>query len=92
MNLPWILDGISQIESNVLVSVTGIPPTDAEKVDRILSEPWVADGVTIPESQGAQFLSDIWGSNREMAEFLFGLAWVADGIAGGGTQRFAIHI
>ncbi len=82
MNLPWILDGISQIESNVLVSLTGIPPTDAEKVDRILSQPWVADGVTIPEAQGAQFLSDIWGSNREMAEFLLGLAWVADGIAG----------
>ena len=81
MSLPWVVDGIDQPESNVLVSLAGLSrPMDTEKIWRILDLPWIGDGISKDEDRGAQALADIWWVNREAGEFFIDLSWVADGL------------
>ena len=77
---PWVGDGLSSHEEEVLRRITAQDPVDMELAKGILSQPWVADGVMENEADGAINLIESWESNPQLGKFLALQYWVMDGL------------
>ena len=80
LQMPWVADGLSQPESNVLSKLNGRRPVDAELARWIYNLPWIADGITELESNAAEELIHTWRSDPELVKLVADFLSVADGV------------
>ena len=79
LNTPWVTDGITQYESQVLRRTISKSPFNADLADRMFNLTWITDGVTKYEGDAAESLAEIYRSHSELGEIVFSLPWVTDG-------------
>lgn len=80
LEMPWVADGLSQPESNILSTLNGRLPVDAQLARWVYNLPWIADGITELESNAAEELIHIWRSDPELVKLVADFLSVADGV------------
>lgn len=77
--LPWISDGVSQLDVRALEHLKGIASRDKNLLAHVLSVPWIADGISAQEAAALRFPKDLAAIDLGLAKAVMELAWTADG-------------
>ena len=80
LEMPWVADGLSQPESNILDTLNGRLPVDAQLARWVYNLPWIADGITELESSAAEELIHTWRSDPDLVKLVADILSVADGV------------
>lgn len=78
--LPWIADGVSQMESLALSELEEVANIERDYFMQVMAVPWIADGITSAEELASlDFLPTLGYAGPGLAKAILGLAWTADG-------------
>ena len=59
MGLPWIADGVTEYESQVVDYFADLAKENLALVERLMGLPWIADGVTEYELQAVRYVGGL---------------------------------
>ena len=79
-DLPWMTDGIVDMEFSSLESLLGIVMSDLELSRRVIGYAWFADGFVPRELQTLDNLEDIAAQDLAMAKAMSEYFWIADDV------------
>ena len=80
VSLPWVIDGITEDEGQVLVAIAKAAGNDTSVALALATLPWIADGVTGGEAQELAWFEGNSG-DPESAEVILGYPWMRNGIS-----------
>ena len=82
LDLPWIGDGVTELELEVVISISRLASQDSAFAERLMGVSWVNDEVSRSEAEAIVIFSGLLSMDAELTNRLLNLGWVADGISG----------
>ncbi|MDE2941524.1 MAG: hypothetical protein OXP10_04185 [Chloroflexota bacterium] len=78
--LPWVVDGASQVEVDLLWSLQRIADVDSDLAGRIIALPWLASDVTSDGLSDLQSFDRVASQDIESARQIAAIPWFMDGL------------
>ena len=79
--LPWVVDGLTDLERNTSESLNVIRRESPDTADGLLRWAWLTDEVTVDEGLVVPLIQDIAMRDDALAGRVVGLPWLADGVS-----------
>ena len=79
-SLPWVTDGIVELEEGGLSSLRRLADTDLALAQRVAALPWFADDITDSERGAVDSLAGLADTDLALAQRVAALPWFSDNI------------